>query len=248
MQKLLSGVRRAVDEYGMISAGDKIAVGVSGGKDSLALLCALAHLKKFYPKPFELHAITIDMGFEGMDFSKIADLCKQLDVGYTIKKTDLKQIIFDIRKEKNPCSLCAKMRRGALNDAALENGCSKVALAHHSDDVIETFFLSLIYEGRINCFSPVTYLDRKKVYVIRPMIYISEKQIRGIAKRLCLPVVENLCPANGNTKRAHIKQMLESMSICDRYLKTRLFGAIQSSGINGWGDRVMIGRRPVVRK
>ncbi len=246
MQKLLSHVRRAIDEYAMIKTGDRIAVGVSGGKDSLTLLTVLAELRKFYPRPFDIHAITLDMGFEGMDFSAVGELCGRLGVGFTLKKTDLKQIIFDIRDEKNPCSLCAKMRRGALHDAALELGCDKVALGHHHDDVIETFFLSLIYEGRINCFSPVTYLDRKKVWLIRPMIYVPEAQIRGLAKRLSLPVVKNPCPANGHTKREEIKQMLAGMSKTDRELKTRLFTAIQSGGIKGWDERVMIGRRPVV--
>lgn len=245
MQRLLSSVRRAIDEYAMIAESDRIAVGVSGGKDSLALLCALAELRRFYPKPFSLCAITLDMGFEGMDFSPVADLCAHLGVEYQIVQTDIAQIIFDIRREKNPCSLCAKMRRGALHDAALAAGCRKVALGHHHDDVIETFFLSLIYEGRVSCFSPVTFLDRRGITLIRPLIYTPEAQVRGIAKRLDLPVVHNPCPADGNTKREEIKRLLCSLSEGDPELKTRLFTAVQNSGIAGWGDRVMIHRRPV---
>lgn len=245
MQRLLSSVRRAIDEYAMIQEGDRIAVGVSGGKDSLALLTALAGLRRFYPKHFSLYAVTLDMGFEGMDFSPVAALCDHIGVDYHIVKTDIKQIIFDIRKEKNPCSLCAKMRRGALHDAALSIGCSKVALGHHHDDVIETFFLSLIYEGRVSCFSPVTFLDRRGITLIRPLIYTPEAQVRGIATKLALPVVHNPCPADGNTKREEVKQLLSSLSEGDPELKTRLFTAVQNSGIPGWGDRVMIHRKPV---
>lgn len=245
MQKLLSSVRRAIDEYSMIQAGDHIAVGVSGGKDSLALLYALAGLRRFYPKPFSLHAITLDMGFEGMDFGPVSALCEQIGVAYHLIHTDIKEIIFDIRREKNPCSLCAKMRRGALHEAALAAGCDKVALGHHHDDVIETFFLSLIYEGRVSCFSPVTFLDRRGITLIRPLIYTPEAQIRGIVGKLALPVVHNPCPADGNTKREEIKRLLSSLSQDDPELKTRLFTAIQRSGIAGWGDRVMIHRKPV---
>ena len=243
MQKLLSHVRRAVDEYGMINEGDKIAVGVSGGKDSLTMLLALAKLRLFYPKKYEICAITLDMGFDGVDFSPIRQFCDELDVNYVLKKTDLKEIIFDIRQEKSPCALCAKMRRGALHDAALEQGYNKVALGHHHDDVIETFFLSLIYEGRVNCFSPVTYLDRKNIHLIRPLIYTTEADVRSAVRKMEIPVVHNPCPANGNTKRQEIKDMLTSMSKTDKELKKRLFTAIQNSGVTGWGDRVMIGRK-----
>ena len=246
MQKLLSHVRRAIDEYAMIDDGDRIAVGVSGGKDSMALLTALAHLRRFYPKRFDVVALTLDMGFDGVDFSPVARFCESLEVPFELRKTDLKEIIFDIRKETNPCALCAKMRRGALHDLALEHGCGKVALGHHNDDAIETFFLSLIYEGRVNCFSPVTYLDRKNIHLIRPLLYTSESDIRGIVRRYELPVVHNPCPANGYTKRQEIKDMLADMSADDRDLKKRLFTAIQNSGISGWGDRVMKGRKPVL--
>lgn len=236
MQKLLSIVRKAIDEYYMINENDKICVGVSGGKDSLTLLVALSNLKKFYPKPFKLEAVTLDLGYEGTDFSDIKALCDNLGIRYTVKKTEIKQVIFDIRKEKNPCSLCAKMRRGALHDAAKEFGCNKVALGHHNDDTIETFFLSLIYEGRVSCFSPVTYLDRKDIYLIRPLLYLTESDIISYTKSLSLPVLYNPCPANGNTKRQEVKEMLNKMSKIDHKLKKRLFTAIQNSKIDGWQE------------
>ena len=205
MQKMLSYVRRAVDQYHMIEDGDVIAVGVSGGKDSLALLATLANLRRFYPKKFELKAITLEMGYEEMDFTPVAELCKKLDVEYITRQTDIKTIVFDIRQEENPCSLCAKMRRGALNDTAKQCGCNKVALGHHYDDVIETVMMSLLYEGRFNCFLPMTYLNRRDITVIRPMIYAPEAYIKSLVRRLELPVVHNPCPADGNTKREEIK-------------------------------------------
>ena len=186
MQKMLSHLRRCVDEYRMIQPGDRIAIGVSGGKDSLVLLRTLAELRKFYPVPFELVAITLDMGYENADFSSIARLCQSLDVPYIVKKTDIKQVIFDIRREKNPCALCAKLRRGSLNDAAREQGCGKVALGHHFDDAVETFMLSLFYEGRLSCFRPVTYLDRTDLTVIRPMLYMTEREVINFAARQAL--------------------------------------------------------------
>ncbi|MDK2799275.1 MAG: tRNA 2-thiocytidine biosynthesis protein TtcA [Clostridiales bacterium] len=234
MQRILSYLRKAVEDYNMIQDGDRIAIGVSGGKDSLTLLTALKALQRFYPKKFELEAITLTMGFDNFDLSGVQKLCDELGINYTIKPTNIAEVIFDIRKETNPCSLCAKMRRGALHDVALELGCKKVALGHHHDDVIETFFLSLFFEGRINCFSPVTYLDRKDIYLIRPMIYVPEKDIRGFSRRKALPVVASPCPANGNTKRQYIKELLADLNRENKGLKTRLFGAIQRSEIEGW--------------
>lgn len=234
MQKLLSYVRRCVDDYHMIEDGDKIAVGVSGGKDSLTLLYALSGLRRFYPKHFDIVAITLDMGFEGADFSEVQKLCDELGIPYILKKTQLKEIIFDIRKESNPCSLCAKMRRGALHDTALENGCKKIALGHHFDDAIETHMLSLFYEGRINCFLPVTYLDRKGVTLIRPMLYTSERYIKSFSRRISLPIVHNPCPANGNTKRQEIKDLLFSLEKGNPGLRERIFGAIQRYPLRGW--------------
>lgn len=234
MKKILSHLRRAVDDYKMIEPGDRIAVGVSGGKDSLTLLCAMRALQRFYPIPFELEAITIDMGYEGADFSRIEALCDRIGVRYTVKKTDIQDIIFNVRKEENPCSLCAKMRHGALHDAALELGCKKIALGHHQDDVIETFFLSLFFEGRIHCFSPVTYLDRKGVTLIRPFLYLPELDVWGYTKREDLPVYKNPCPADGHTKRQYMKDHIKALVKENPGIKTRFFTAIQNSGIQGW--------------
>jgi len=234
MQKLLSYVRRAVDHYHMIQAGDRIAVGVSGGKDSLALLAALAHLRRFYPAPFELLAITLEMGYPEMDFTPVQTFCDTLGVEYIRVPTQIKQIIFDIRHEDNPCSLCAKMRRGALHDAALAAGCKKVALGHHFDDVVETYLLSLFYEGRISCFQPVTFLNRSGITQIRPLVYTSERYIRSIARRLDLPVIYNPCPADGNTKRQEIKDRLREMEQAMPGVRQRIFGAIQRYPLKGW--------------
>lgn len=231
---LLSYVRRAVDDYGMIEEGDRIAVGVSGGKDSLTLLAALAGLRRFYPKKFELIAITEDMGFEGSDWSAVSAFCEKLGVEYHIEKTDIAKIVFDIRKESSPCSLCAKMRRGALNGSAKKFGCNKVALGHHYDDVVETFMLNLFFEGRIGCFRPVTYLSRMDVTVIRPMIYMPEKDVRAYAAAAELPVTKSLCPADGNTQREEMKNLLQELDKTNKGLKYRVFGAIQRGEIDGW--------------
>ena len=217
----------------MIEAGDKIAVGVSGGKDSLTLLCALAELRRFFPVPFEVMGITLNMGFEGVDYSDVARLCDRLGVEYVVRDTDIADILFNIRKEKNPCSLCAKMRRGAVNGLAKEHGCTRVALGHHNEDVIETFFLSLFYEGRLNCFSPVTYLSRTDINVIRPLIYVAEGDIRGYANRAGLPVVHNPCPMDGFSKRQEMKDFISAKQEADRAFKTRMIHAIQT-GLAEW--------------
>ena len=235
MQKMLSYVRRAVDQYHMIEDGDVIAVGVSGGKDSLALLATLANLRRFYPKKFELKAITLEMGYEEMDFTPVTELCKKLDVEYITRQTDIKTIVFDIRQEENPCSLCAKMRRGALNDTAKQCGCNKVALGHHYDDVIETVMMSLLYEGRFNCFLPMTYLNRRDITVIRPMIYAPEAYIKSLVRRLELPVVHNPCPADGNTKREEIKQLIRTLEHQKHGVRQRIVGAVQRYPRRGWG-------------
>ena len=238
MDKLLNDftgtVRRAVDDYHMIEACDKVAVGVSGGKDSMLLLLALAHLKSFYPRPFELEAITIELGFEGMDFTPVRALCEELGVPYTCLKTDIKEIVFDVRKEENPCSLCAKMRRGALNDAIRERGIAKLALGHHFDDAVETFLLSLLFEGRLSCFRPVTYLDRSGVTQIRPLIYAGEQKIARLAEALRVPVVENPCPQDKASKRYEIKQLLKTMSAEYPDMKSKIFGAMQRYPLPGW--------------
>lgn len=226
-------MRRAIDDYNMIEDGDKIAVGISGGKDSLALLCALASFRNFSNKKFDLIGITIDMGFEGMDFSPVENFCKELGVPYIAKKTQIAEVLFDIRKESNPCSLCAKMRRGALCELAKNEGCTKVALGHHNEDVIETFFLSLFYEGRLNSFSPVTYLSRIDLDVIRPLIYVPEGDIKGYAIRASLPVVKNLCPMDGHSKRQDMKDFINDKNKDDHHFKTRIMHAIQT-GLSDW--------------
>ncbi|MEE0866956.1 MAG: ATP-binding protein [Clostridia bacterium] len=235
MQKLLSYVRRAVDDYQMINENDHITVGVSGGKDSLALLLALAKLRSFYPKPFTLSAITLSMGYPEMNFDGVRDLCDSLGVEYILKETNIAEILFDIRKETNPCSLCAKMRRGALHEAAIEVGSHKVALGHHYDDVLETFMLCLIYEGRVNCFSPVTYLDRKDITLIRPLLYTPEAYVKGIARRYDLPVVHNACPADKHTKREYVKNIISQLEHENPGFRTRLFTAIEGSHAGGFG-------------
>jgi tRNA(Ile)-lysidine synthase TilS/MesJ len=217
----------------MIEANDKIAVGVSGGKDSLTLLAALAAFRRFSEIPYQVIGITIDMGFEGVDYAPVAEFCKQINVEYIIKKTDIAEILFDVRKEKNPCSLCSRMRRGAVNDLAKENGCNKVALGHNNEDVIETFFLSLFYEGRLNSFSPFTYLSRKEIAVIRPLIYASESDIRGYAKRAALPIVKNPCPMDGISKRQNMKDFINEKTKSDRHFKARMMHAIQT-GLENW--------------
>lgn len=238
MNKILSHIRRCVEDYDMIQAGDRIAVGVSGGKDSLTLLTAMAQLRNFYPKPFTVEAITLDMGAVdggvGMDFSEVAEYCKTIDVPFTLLPSEIHHIIFDLRKETNPCSMCAKMRRGALHNALAELGIKKIALGHHYDDAIETFFLSLFYEGRISCFQPVTYLDRTDITQIRPMVYCGEGMIRGAAKRLELPVVFNPCPADGLTKRQEMKDLIHSLDKQYPGLKSRVFGAMQRLPLPEW--------------
>ena len=237
MQKALSYVRRGVDTYNMIQENDHVTVGVSGGKDSMVLLVTLARLREFYPRPFKLSAVTLDLGYKDMDYSPIARLCEEIGVEYHIKKTDIREIVFDIRKESNPCALCAKMRRGALHDAALEIGSRTVALGHHNDDVINTFLLSLIYEGRVGCFSPVTYLDRKGITLIRPMIYMPETYSAGLAKRFDLPIVKNSCPADGNTKRQYIKELVVLLEKENPGFKKRAFTAIVNGNVGGFGQR-----------
>lgn len=227
-------VRRCAEDYDMIAPGDTVAVGVSGGKDSLVLLLALNELRRYYPKPFSLEAITVELGFEGMDFTPVAELCASLGVPYTRLKTDIKEIVFDVRKEDNPCALCAKMRRGSLHTALREAGIHKVALGHHYDDAVETFFLSLFYEGRLSCFHPVTYLDRMDITQIRPLLYVSEAMVREAAQRLQLPVVHNPCPADGATKRQEVKDLIAGLEGQYPKLKEYTFAAMQRLPLPGW--------------
>lgn len=234
LQQVLSYTRKAVDDYGMIEDGDRIAVGISGGKDSLALLHALHGLQRFYPHPFNLHAVTVDLGFGNLNLQKIHVLCDSMNIPYTIVKTDIAKIIFEDRKESNPCALCAKMRKGALNTAMKQAGCNKIAYAHHKDDVVETMLLSLIFEGRFYTFSPVTYLDRMDVTLIRPLIYMNEMDIIGFVKKYQLPVVKSPCPADGNTKREYAKNLLKQLTAENPGVKERMFTAIRNGNLKGW--------------
>lgn len=235
LNEFTGAVRKAVDDYNMIEEGDRIAVGISGGKDSLILLLALNHLRKYYPKHFDLEAITIELGFDDMDFTPVKELCASLDIPYTCLKTDIKEIVFDVRNEENPCSLCSKMRRGAINDAITERGIYKLALGHHFDDAVETLMMSLLFEGRLSCFRPVTYLDRTKVTQIRPLIYCGELKIANLAKELDLPIVENHCPMDTTSKRHEIKTLLSNMSSTYPDMKSKIFGAMQRLPLPGWG-------------
>ena len=234
MKRMLSFVRRAVDDYEMIEEGDRIAVGVSGGKDSLTLLAVMAALKRFYPKKFEVVGITIDMGFEGSDFSPVEEYCKALGVEYVVVKTEIAKIIFDVRKESNPCSLCAKMRRGSLHAAAQEAGCNKVALGHHYDDAVETFMMNLFFEGRLGCFSPVTYLSNRRIKLIRPMIYAQEKDVQYFTRRQTLPVITSLCPEDHATERENMKKLLTELERGNKGVKHRIFNAMCKGEIDGF--------------
>ena len=236
MKKLLSLTRAAVDKYNMIEAGDKIAVGVSGGKDSLALLYALAKLRDFYPKPFSLVAITLDYQFNGIaeDYTAIEALCKKLQVEYIVRRTNLWEVIFETRKEKNPCSLCAKMRRGLLHDTAVANGCNKVALGHHLDDAAETFLMNLLNGGKTGCFSPVSYLSNKKLYLIRPLIFAYEKDVAAAARRANLPVVKSRCPMDKVSNRQNMKELLKALEKDNPAVRKKIIGALERSHIDSW--------------
>ena len=234
MQQILGLVRRCVEDYHMISPGETVAVGVSGGKDSLLTLVALSRLRQFFPVPFAVHAITLETGTPGMSFDAVAELCRELEVPYTRIHVPVYQIVFEERKEKNPCSLCAKLRRGSLNTALTERGIHKIALGHHYDDAIETLLMNLLFEGRIGCFQPVTYLDRTGITQIRPLLYCREADIRRTVERLRLPVVHNPCPANGSTRRQEVKDLIHQLE--GRYpdIKQKLFGSLQRYPLYGW--------------
>lgn len=234
LQQLYSRVRRALDDYNMIEDGDKIAIGISGGKDSLTLLYALAGLRKFYPKKYDLVAISVDLGIAEINMSDVQKLCEKLEVPLTLISTQIGPIIFEERKESSPCSLCAKMRKGALNEAALDLGCNKVAYAHHMDDIIETMFLSMIYEGKFYTFPPVTKLDKTNLTVIRPLMYVLEADVIGFKNKYELPVVKNPCPADGYTRREYTKQLIRQINQENPGVKKRFFHAIETGNIEGW--------------
>lgn len=233
LQKLLSLTRKAIYRYNLIDENDKIAIGISGGKDSLALLYAMVNLKKFYPVHFEIEAITIDLGM-GMDYSPIEGLCRELDVHYTIVPTQIKEIVFDARKESNPCSLCSKLRKGTLNEVMKDLGCNKVAYAHNKDDMVETFLMSLIFEGRIHTFAPKTYLEKSQITLIRPLIMVNEADIIGFKNKYNLPVIKNLCPADGYTKREEMKMLVKEMNKKYPNFKERVFTAIINGNLKEW--------------
>lgn len=236
MRKILSRTRAAVDDYKMIQDGDKIAVGVSGGKDSVMLLKVLCDLKRFYPEKFDIVAITLDMRFDNQDgdFSVIQKLCDENGVEYVVKSTDLYEIIFNIRKEESPCSLCSRMRRGILHDTAKQLGCNKIALGHHLDDAAETFMMNLLIESRIGCFAPVTYLSRRDITMIRPLVYVRESAVEQAVERLNLPVIESKCPANEKTKREDAKILLRNLSEEYGDVPERIIGAMQRGSIDRW--------------
>ena len=238
LQQLMSQTRRAIDDYGMIHTGDKIAIGISGGKDSLTLLYALHGLQRFYPEKFDLEAITVDLGNPDFDLSHIRHLCETMQIPYTVVKTEIAQIVFEERKEKNPCSLCAKMRKGALNDAVKKLGCNKIAYAHHKDDIVETMMMSLIYEGHFYSFPPITHLDRTNLTVIRPLMYVSEADVKGFCRKYQLPVVKSPCPADGYTKRQYVKDLLRKLNLENPGVTERMFSAIINGNISDWTPRI----------
>lgn len=236
MQQIAGMIRAAANYYDLIDKGDKIAVGVSGGKDSLALLSALASLKSYYPKKFDLVALTVDPQFNNAltDFSAIEDFCSDLNISLKIRRSNLGKIVFEDRKEKNPCSLCSRMRRGILHNMALENNCNKIALGHHYDDAVQTFFMNLFNSGRIGCFSPKAYLDRKKLWLIRPMIFCPEKLIAHAAKKYSFPVLKSKCPVDKITSRAETETLVRDLEKLYPDLRAKIIGAMQRSNINGW--------------
>lgn len=247
MQKILGYMRKAIQEYDLIQNGDRICVGVSGGKDSLVLLKGLILLRRFIGIEYELVAVTLDPGFGGVqgDFSPIEAMCSEAGVEYHIIRTQIGEIVFDVRKETNPCSLCARMRRGALHDATLKYGCNKIALGHNYDDAVETFMMNLFTEGRIGCFSPISYLSRKQIHLIRPLVFAPENEIRKAAKKNELNVVKSQCPADGHTNRQKTKEFIADMERNDHGFKDRIFGAMKRSNIDGWGG---VNYTPPVKK
>lgn len=237
MQKILGYMRRAIQEYDLIHDGDRICVGVSGGKDSLVMLSGLILLRRFIGINYELVAVTLDPGFNGVegDYTPVTEFCARNSVEYHVIRTQIGEIIFDVRKEPNPCSLCARMRRGALHDAAIEYGCNKVALGHNYDDAVETFVMNLFTEGRIGCFSPISYLSRKNLYMIRPLVLAPEKEVKKAAQKCGLNIVKSKCPADGHTNRQRTKEFLADMEHSDHGFKDRLFGAMKRANVDGWG-------------
>ena len=237
MQQIMSQIRAAVDSYQLIQSGDRIAVGISGGKDSLVLLCALANMRKFLPMKYDLVAITVDPCFDNIqtDFRQVEELCRRLQIKYEIRRSQLGNIIFEQRKESNPCSLCARMRRGILHDMSKKHNCNKLALGHHFDDAVQTFFMNLFYGGKIGCFSPMSYLSRKDLYLIRPMVFCEESKVESAAQRYHLPVVKSECPGDGHTCRQSTQELIKDLEKQFPDLRRKVMGALQRADIDGWG-------------
>ena len=240
MQKIVGYMRRAIEDYNLIKDGDRIAVGVSGGKDSMALLQGLCMLKRFIGIDYEVVAVTLDPQFGGVpgDYSEIEKMCEELNVQYVLKRTDIGSIVFDIRKETNPCSLCAKMRRGILHDATKEAGCNKIALGHNFDDAVETFIMNLFKGGRIGCYAPISYLSRKDIHMIRPLSYAPENEILNAVRRSNIPIVKSICPADKITNRQKTKEFLSEMERNDKGFKERIFGAMKKANVDGWSPTI----------
>ena len=236
MQKILGPMRKAIEHYQMIEEGDKIAVAISGGKDSTTLLLALKALQRFYPKKFDIIAITVNPGFDFFDADLLKKLCHSINVPFFEEESHIKEIVFEIRKEKNPCSLCANLRRGILNSIALREGCNKIALGHNEDDVLETFLLNLFYAGSLSTFAPISYMDRSQITLIRPLIYLSEKDIKGFANRANLELMPKNCPMDGVSKREDMRLLIKDFSLKLPYIRANLMGAIKRSQINGWKE------------
>ena len=237
MQKILGYMRKAIEDYNMIENGDKIAIGLSGGKDSTTLLLGLKNLQRFYPKKFDIVAVTINPGFDGFNSSMLQNLCKKIDVQFIEEKTHIKEIVFDIRNEKNPCSLCANLRRGILNSVATRENCNKIALGHNEDDVLETFFLNLLYGGSINTFAPTSYMSRSNITLIRPLIYAPEKYIRNFVKREGIEPMPKVCSMDGYSKREDMKNLILTFQKDIPNIRANIFGAIERSNIKGWEKR-----------
>jgi tRNA 2-thiocytidine biosynthesis protein TtcA len=242
LRKILSLLRRADQDFLLIRPGDRVLAAVSGGKDSLVLLAALASYRRFSDSPFELYAGHVDMGFAGFSPEPLAEYCASLGVQLHVKQTNIARVVFERRKESNPCSLCAKMRRGALNELARKLGCNKIALGHHRDDLIETLLMSLIYESRMRTFSPYVWMDKVDIEQVRPLVYVEEREIIGAAKRLGLPVLKSACPATGNTKRQEMKELVKHLRALCRDADNHMFRAIQNTGNYCLWDNIK--RRP----
>lgn len=238
MQKILGHMRKAINEYDLIQNGDRICVGVSGGKDSIVLLHGLSLLRRFTGIDYEITALTLDMGFGGIsgNFTPLADFCRESGIEYHVIRTQIGEIVFDVRKEPNPCSLCARMRRGALHDAAVSLDCNKIALGHNYDDVVETFIMNLFTEGRIGCFSPISFLERKQIHLIRPLVLANEREIKKACLKNRLPIIKSRCPADGFTNRQKTKEFIAEMERSSHGFKDRIFGAMKRGNVDGWGD------------